>query len=61
MTELAAGLDESEETVALGLLSRMMQLDYAWRLGMEPSEAEALAAEATRSPTGSATCARWHC
>jgi len=50
--ELASGLDENEETVALGVLSRMMQLDYAWRLGMERGEAEALAAEATEIATG---------
>jgi class 3 adenylate cyclase/tetratricopeptide (TPR) repeat protein len=50
--ELSAKLDENEETVALGVLSRMMQLDYAWRLGMESGEAEALAVEATEIATG---------
>ena len=50
---LAAGdraerqLEESEETLALAKLSRMLQLEYAWRLGMDPAEAAALAAEAT--------------
>ncbi len=52
VTELAAVPDQSEETVALGLLSRTMQLDYAWRLGMEREQAEALAAEATAIATG---------
>ncbi len=47
VTELSDELEESEESVALGLLSRMLQLEYAWRLGMEPAEAERLAAEAT--------------
>jgi class 3 adenylate cyclase/tetratricopeptide (TPR) repeat protein len=51
VTGLVASLDQSEETVALGLLSRMMQLDYAWRLGMDKGEAEALAAEATEIAT----------
>ncbi len=51
VTELSADLDESEETLALGVLSRMMQLDYAWRLGMEREQAEALAAEATEIAT----------
>jgi class 3 adenylate cyclase/tetratricopeptide (TPR) repeat protein len=51
VTGLAGSLDESEETVALGLLSRMMQLDYAWRLGMDRAEAEALATEATEIAT----------
>jgi class 3 adenylate cyclase/tetratricopeptide (TPR) repeat protein len=50
-TELAAEPEQSEETVALGLLSRMMQLDYAWRLGMEREQAEALAAEAEATAT----------
>ena len=50
--ELAAALEEEdEETVALGLSARMMQLDYAWRLGMEPAEAETLATEATEVAT----------
>jgi len=51
VTELAAGLEEDEETIGLSVLSRMMQLDYAWRLGMESGEAEALAAEATAIAT----------
>jgi adenylate cyclase len=51
VTTLAAELDEDEETVGLGLLSRMMQLDYAWRLGMEREQAEALAEEATAIAT----------
>jgi adenylate cyclase len=51
VTELASSLDENEETIGLGVLSRMMQLDYAWRLGMESGEAEALAAEATEIAT----------
>jgi adenylate cyclase len=51
VTELAGGLDESEETVGLAVLSRMMQLDYAWRLGMDPEEAKTLAAEAREIAT----------
>jgi class 3 adenylate cyclase/tetratricopeptide (TPR) repeat protein len=46
VTELTDGLPESEETIPLALFSRMLQLEYAWRLGMERGEEEALAAEA---------------
>ena len=46
VTELADGLDEGEETTALSLISRMQQLEYAWRLGMDREQAEALGAEA---------------
>jgi class 3 adenylate cyclase/tetratricopeptide (TPR) repeat protein len=47
VTALAGELEENEETLALALSSRMLQLEYAWRLGMEREEANALAAEAT--------------
>jgi adenylate cyclase len=47
VTELADGLEQSEESMALSLLSRMLQLEYAWRLGMDPAQARALADEAT--------------
>jgi class 3 adenylate cyclase/tetratricopeptide (TPR) repeat protein len=52
VTELADGLEESEETLALGLISRMLQLEYAWRLGMDRERAEALAAEAAKIAEG---------
>jgi adenylate cyclase len=45
-TELADGLDESEETMALAISSRLLQLEYAWRLGMDREQADALADEA---------------
>jgi adenylate cyclase len=48
---LADELDESEETTALALFSRMLQLEYAWRLGMDREQAEALGAEATEIAT----------
>jgi class 3 adenylate cyclase/tetratricopeptide (TPR) repeat protein len=47
VTALADGLEQSEETTALALLSRILQLEYAWRLGMDPAQAQALADEAT--------------
>ncbi len=47
VTALADELEESEETMALSLLSRMLQLEYAWRLGMDRDQADTLAAEAT--------------
>jgi class 3 adenylate cyclase/tetratricopeptide (TPR) repeat protein len=46
VTELADSLDEGEEQAALALISRMLQLEYAWRLGMDRDRAEALASEA---------------
>lgn len=46
VTALVAGLEETEETLALAISSRMLQLEYAWRLGMDRAEADALATEA---------------
>jgi tetratricopeptide (TPR) repeat protein len=46
VTELADRLEENEETAALGVISRLLQLDYAWRLGMDRTLADSLAAEA---------------
>ncbi len=43
---LAEQLEEDEEKTALALASRLQQLDYSWRLGMDTAEADALAAEA---------------
>ncbi len=45
VSELAGQLPESEETMALAVSSRVLQLDYGWRLGMEAGEAEALISE----------------
>ena len=47
VTALNDELEESEESTALAVSSRLLQLDYAWRLGMDREQAEALAAEAT--------------
>jgi class 3 adenylate cyclase/tetratricopeptide (TPR) repeat protein len=47
VTALVGELAESEETMALAVSSRLLQLEYAWRLGMDRKEADALAAEAT--------------
>jgi len=46
VTALVDELDEDEETTALAVSSRLLQLEYAWRLGMDRGEADALAAEA---------------
>jgi class 3 adenylate cyclase/tetratricopeptide (TPR) repeat protein len=46
VTRLSGELESDEETVALALSSRLQQLDYSWRLGMDPAEADRLAAEA---------------
>ncbi len=49
--DLVAELDESEETVALAVSSRLLQLDYAWRLGMDREEMARLEAEAEEIAT----------
>jgi adenylate cyclase len=51
VTELVSDLPESEETSALGVYSRLLQLDYAWRLGMEREQVDALVAEAREIAT----------
>jgi class 3 adenylate cyclase len=43
---LVADLPEDEETLALAVASRLQQLDYAWRIGMDPEEAKRLEGEA---------------
>ncbi len=49
--ELAGQLEENEETTALAVMSRLLQLDYAWRLGMDNDEEARLAAEAEEIAT----------
>jgi adenylate cyclase len=44
--ELADGMEEDEETTALAVVSRLLQLDFAWRLGMDSEEEARLVAEA---------------
>lgn len=51
VTDLVAELEESEETLALAVSSRLLQLDYAWRLGMDRDEVTRLEAEAERLAT----------
>jgi class 3 adenylate cyclase/tetratricopeptide (TPR) repeat protein len=46
VAELAGQLPESAETTALAVSSRLLQLDYAWRLGMPPDRVDALTHEA---------------
>jgi tetratricopeptide (TPR) repeat protein len=46
VTRLAGELEDNEETQALAVASRLQQLDYAWRLGMEREEAARLQREA---------------
>jgi class 3 adenylate cyclase/tetratricopeptide (TPR) repeat protein len=50
---LAAELEEGEEKDALAVTARLRQLDYAWRLGMEPEEEARLIAEAEETATRS--------
>jgi class 3 adenylate cyclase/tetratricopeptide (TPR) repeat protein len=45
--DLAGRLDGGEETDALAIASRLRQLDYAWRLGMDREEAARLETEAS--------------
>jgi class 3 adenylate cyclase/tetratricopeptide (TPR) repeat protein len=49
--ELAAQLDDSEESQALAVTSRLLQLDFAWRLGMDGKEEARLIAEAEEMAT----------
>ncbi|HVY78457.1 MAG TPA: adenylate/guanylate cyclase domain-containing protein [Solirubrobacterales bacterium] len=44
--ELTEALEESEESLAMALMSRLQQLDFAWRLGMDDAEEARLTAEA---------------
>jgi class 3 adenylate cyclase len=44
--ELTAELEEDEEVAALAIHSRLLQLQYAWRVGMSREEEARLAAEA---------------
>ena len=51
VSELADELPEDQETAALGVLSRLLRLDYAWRIGMEREQFEALMEETERRAT----------
>jgi class 3 adenylate cyclase/tetratricopeptide (TPR) repeat protein len=44
--ELTEQLEETEETMAMAVMSRLLQLDFAWRLGMDDEEEARLTAEA---------------
>jgi class 3 adenylate cyclase/tetratricopeptide (TPR) repeat protein len=49
--ELVDELDEDEETAAMAVHSRLLQLQYAWRIGMSREEQDRLAAEAEEIAT----------
>ena len=49
--ELVEELEESEEATAMAVMSRLLQLDYAWRLGMDEEEEARLVAEAEEIAT----------
>ena len=49
--ELVAGLEEDDETAAMALHSRLLQLQYAWRVGMPAAEQERLTQEAEEIAT----------
>ena len=49
--ELVDGLDESDETASLAVSSRLLQLQYAWRLGMDKNEEARLVSEAEEIAT----------
>ena len=51
VTELADGLERDPEAVHMSLFSRMLQLEFAWRLGIDRDEFEALVAEAVAIAT----------
>jgi class 3 adenylate cyclase/tetratricopeptide (TPR) repeat protein len=47
VTRLSGELNDGAEATALAVTSRLLQLDFAWRLGMDPDEEATLVAEAT--------------
>jgi adenylate cyclase len=49
--ELTEGLEETEETQAMAVMSRLQQLDFAWRLGMDDAESARLTTEAEEIAT----------
>jgi adenylate cyclase len=49
--ELADGLEQDDDITAMAVMSRLMQLDYAWRLGMDDEEEAKLIAEAEEIAT----------
>jgi adenylate cyclase len=49
--ELVEGLEETPETTGMAVSSRLLQLDYAWRIGMEREEASRLEREAEEIAT----------
>jgi class 3 adenylate cyclase/tetratricopeptide (TPR) repeat protein len=49
--ELIDGLEEDEETAAMAVHSRLLQLQYAWRIGMSREEQDQLAAAAEEIAT----------
>ena len=51
VSELTSQVPEDAETATLGVFSRLLQLDYAWRLGMESSRVDALVEEAREIAT----------
>jgi adenylate cyclase len=51
VTRLAFELEDGPERTALAVTSRLQQLDFAWRLGMDPEEERRLAAEAEEIAT----------
>jgi class 3 adenylate cyclase/tetratricopeptide (TPR) repeat protein len=51
VTELTDEMEEDEETAALAINSRLLQLQYAWRVGMGAEEQARLAAEVERIAT----------
>jgi adenylate cyclase len=53
VTELSERLEAGEEATTLAVMSRLLQLDFAWRLGMpEEEEARLAAAEEIATRTG---------
>jgi adenylate cyclase len=49
--ELVEQLEEDDETRAMAVMSRLLQLDFAWRLGMDSDEEARLVAEAEEIAT----------
>jgi predicted ATPase/class 3 adenylate cyclase len=51
VSEIVSDLPEDDESTALGVFSRLLQLDYAWRLGMAKERVDSLVDEAREIAT----------
>ncbi len=58
VTELTDAVEPDQEAIELGLYSRMLQLEYAWRLGIDREASRRWSPTRRRSPSGVTTSTR---